>query len=72
MNAPVEAGLQPLVLADSIDGICTLTLNRGDRFNPLSTSTVGDDCLKCELGSFTECAGLDSLIRGSAMTTIAV
>jgi enoyl-CoA hydratase/carnithine racemase len=40
MNAPLEAGLQPLVLADSADGICTLTLNRGERFNPLSTSMI--------------------------------
>ena len=40
MNAPVEAGLQPLVLADSADGICTLTLNRGERFNSLSTSMI--------------------------------
>src|SRR5664279_5571416 len=40
MNAPVEAGLQPLVLADTQDGICTLTMNRGDRFNPLSTAMI--------------------------------
>lgn len=40
MNAPVEAGLSPLVLADSTDGICTLTLNRGERFNPLSTAMI--------------------------------
>jgi enoyl-CoA hydratase/carnithine racemase len=40
MNAPVEAGLAPFVLADTRDGICTLTLNRGDRFNPLSTAMI--------------------------------
>ena len=40
MNAPVEAGLQPFVLADSADGICTLTLNRGERFNSLSTAMI--------------------------------
>lgn len=40
MNAPLEASLQPFVLADSSDGICTLTLNRGERFNPLSTSMI--------------------------------
>jgi enoyl-CoA hydratase/carnithine racemase len=40
MNAPVEAGLQPFVLAETRDGVCTLTLNRGDRFNPLSTQML--------------------------------
>lgn len=40
MNAPLEAGLQPFVLADTSDGICTLTLNRGERFNPLSTLMI--------------------------------
>jgi enoyl-CoA hydratase/carnithine racemase len=40
MNAPLEAALQPFVLADSTDGICTLTLNRGERFNPLSTAMI--------------------------------
>ncbi len=40
MNAPLEIGLQPYVLADSRDGICTLTMNRGDRFNPLSTGMI--------------------------------
>ena len=29
--------MAPYVLADTRDGVCTLTLNRGDRFNPLST-----------------------------------
>jgi len=40
MNAPVEAGLAPYVLADSQDGVCTLTLNRGERFNPLSRAMI--------------------------------
>lgn len=40
MNAPVEAGLHPLVLAESGDGICTLTMNRGERFNPLSMAMI--------------------------------
>jgi enoyl-CoA hydratase/carnithine racemase len=40
MNAPYEAGVTPYVLADTRDGVCTLTLNRGDRFNPLSTSMI--------------------------------
>jgi enoyl-CoA hydratase/carnithine racemase len=28
------------VLADTREGVCTLTLNRGDRFNPLSTAMI--------------------------------
>ncbi|MBK9116305.1 MAG: enoyl-CoA hydratase [Betaproteobacteria bacterium] len=40
MNAPLEASLQPPVLAETHDGVCTLTLNRGDRFNPLSTAMI--------------------------------
>jgi enoyl-CoA hydratase/carnithine racemase len=40
MNAPLEPGLQPFVLADSTDGICTLTLNRGERFNALSMAMI--------------------------------
>jgi len=40
MNAPVDAGLVPFVLSETSDGICTLTLNRGDRFNPLSTAMI--------------------------------
>lgn len=40
MNAPLDAALQPFVLRDTGDGIATLTLNRGDRFNPLSTAMI--------------------------------
>jgi enoyl-CoA hydratase/carnithine racemase len=57
MNAPIDAGLHPLVVADSRDGVCTLTMNRGDRFNPLSTAMIaaldgaldaaaGDACIR--------------------------
>ena len=37
MNAPVEAGLAPYVLTETRDHVCTVTMNRGERFNPLST-----------------------------------
>ncbi len=47
MNAPLEAGLEPYVLADAREGICTLTMNRGDRFNPLSRSMIA--ALEAEL-----------------------
>jgi len=36
MNAPVEAGVRPYVLARTQDGVQTLTMNRGERFNALS------------------------------------
>jgi len=40
MSAAKEAGSNPYVLVDSGDGICTLMMNRGDRFNPLSTGMI--------------------------------
>jgi len=36
MNAPVEAAIEPYVLNEVHDRVCTLTLNRGERFNALS------------------------------------
>jgi enoyl-CoA hydratase/carnithine racemase len=36
MNAPLENGLQPLVLRDDTDGITTLTLNRPAQFNAIN------------------------------------
>ena len=36
MNAPIEAGLAPYVLAATRDGVRTLTMNRGERYNALS------------------------------------
>src|SRR5438034_4433057 len=47
MNAPLEAGLQPYVLSDTHGGIATLTLNRGERFNPLSRDMIS--ALQAEL-----------------------
>ena len=40
MNAPRDAELAPYVLCDERGGIATLTLNRGDRFNPLSRAMI--------------------------------
>ena len=40
MNAPIEAGLEPHVLSSSGGGVRTITLNRGDRFNPLSIAMI--------------------------------
>ena len=40
MNAPVDAGLVPYVVTDVREHVCTITMNRGERFNPLSTSMI--------------------------------
>ena len=47
MNAPLEASLLPYVLRDTRDGVATLTLNRGERFNPLSHAMIA--ALQAEL-----------------------
>jgi enoyl-CoA hydratase/carnithine racemase len=47
MNAPLDTALQPFVLSETRDGVATLTLNRGDRFNPLSQAMVA--ALQAEL-----------------------
>ena len=42
MNAPAKAEVQaPYVIRRDAEGIATLTLNRGDRLNPLSTEMMG-------------------------------
>jgi enoyl-CoA hydratase/carnithine racemase len=40
MNASSDNAPEPLVLAETTDGVCTLTMNRGDRFNPLSRAMI--------------------------------
>lgn len=42
MNAPTPANAldQPYVLREDADGVVTLTLNRGERMNPLSTAMI--------------------------------
>ena len=40
MEATVEAGVQPYVLVGTRDGVATLTLNRGERFNALSRPMI--------------------------------
>jgi enoyl-CoA hydratase/carnithine racemase len=47
MNAREEAALQPYVLAGTRDGVRTLTMNRGERFNALSRAMVA--ALEAEL-----------------------
>jgi len=52
MNAPLEAGLAPYVLAETREGVCTLTLNRGERFNALSQAMIA--ALEAELDRLAE------------------
>ena len=40
MEATVDAGVQPYVLVGTRNGVATLTLNRGERFNALSRSMI--------------------------------
>ena len=57
MNAPIEAGLAPYVLQSVAEGVCTLTLNRGDRFNALSLEMIA--ALDCAL----DAVAADAAIR---------
>jgi enoyl-CoA hydratase/carnithine racemase len=41
MGTAIDAAGQPLVLVEAREGVATVTLNRGDRFNPLSLAMVG-------------------------------
>jgi enoyl-CoA hydratase/carnithine racemase len=40
MNAPLDTSLLPYVLRDTRDGVATLSLNRGERFNALSQAMI--------------------------------
>ena len=40
MDATADAGTQPYVLVDAGDGVATVTLNRGERFNALSLPMI--------------------------------
>jgi enoyl-CoA hydratase/carnithine racemase len=57
MNAPLDTALQPFLLSESRNGVTKLTLNRGDRFNPLSQAMVA--ALQSELDRIA----LDSAVR---------
>ena len=58
MNAPSKTEVEaPYVLRSDADGIATLTLNRGDRLNPLSTAMLA--ALQAELDR----VGADESIR---------
>src|SRR3989442_493811 len=57
MNAPLDAAVAPHVLTHTENGICRLTLNRGDRYNPLSRAMI--TALQSEVTRI----GADSAIR---------
>jgi enoyl-CoA hydratase/carnithine racemase len=40
MNAPLDAAAAPYVLNHAEHGVCRLTLNRGERYNPLSRAMI--------------------------------
>ena len=40
MNAALEPALAPYVLSHTEQGVCRLTLNRGERYNPLSRAMI--------------------------------
>ncbi len=40
MNAPLDSAVAPYVLTHTEQGVCRLTLNRGERYNPLSRAMV--------------------------------
>src|SRR5437660_6410719 len=57
MNAPLDVAVAPYVLTHTESGICRLTLNRGDRYNPLSRAMI--TALQSEVTRM----GADSAIR---------
>src|SRR5271166_414736 len=40
MNAPLDVAVAPYVLTHTEQGVCRLTLNRGERYNPLSYAMI--------------------------------
>jgi enoyl-CoA hydratase/carnithine racemase len=60
MNAPLDSALQSYLLAESRDGVATLTLNRGDRFNPLSQAMVA--ALQAELDRIAQDASVRAVV----------
>ena len=57
MNAPLDTAVAPYLLTHTENGVCRLTLNRGDRYNPLSRAMI--TALQSEVTRI----GADSAIR---------
>lgn len=64
MNAPVEAGLQPYVLSDVRDGVATVTLNRGERYNALSMPMIS--ALEAALDALAQQAAVRVIVLAAA------
>ena len=64
MNAPIEAGLNPCVLSETREGVRTLTMNRGERFNALSRDMLS--ALERALDEAGADAGVRSIVIGGA------
>ncbi len=62
MNAPRDAGIAPYVLCEACEGVATLTLNRGERYNPLSRAMIA--ALQAEL----ERIAADKTVRAVVLT----
>ena len=60
MNAPVEAGLQPYALVEVHEGVATVTLNRGERFNALSLPMIG--ALESAVDALAQDAGVRAVV----------
>jgi enoyl-CoA hydratase/carnithine racemase len=60
MNAPPDSALQPHVLCQTQDGVATLTLNRGERYNPLSQAMIA--ALQIELDRIAADASIRSVV----------
>lgn len=64
VGAPSDVAPQPYVLCSAADGVATLTLNRGDRYNPLSRAMIA--ALQVELERIAEDATLRSVVIAAA------
>ncbi len=60
MNAPDAAVLQPFVLVDVRDGVATVTLNRGERFNALSLAMIA--ALESAIDALGHDAGVRAIV----------
>jgi enoyl-CoA hydratase/carnithine racemase len=60
MNVPLDSAPQPYVLCHTQDGVATLTLNRGERYNPLSQAMIA--ALQTELDRIAADASIRSVV----------
>ncbi len=63
VNAPLEAGIAPLVLSRMEGEICHLALNRGERYNPLSRDMIA--ALQSELSRVATDSAIRCVVLGA-------